>query len=315
MTAGRERRNHNAGLAGGGRSSYIDSVILRDRDANTAWEDEADGTLEERVYYCQNWRADVVALFGANGHMLHQVRYDPYGVPFGISKADINADGVLDSADSSLFVTLYNSGSGTHPFADWNLDGTLNSQDPIAYLNSYNADAALGYGVLGYAFSRAGGANRKGYAGYELAPELSSAKPCLYHVRHRVYDASLGRWTRRDPLGYVDGMSLYGFVGARPIVYTDPTDLSSVVRAAQTCIALAMTQIGTGGSPVVQITMLRAICSLATAAAIAAALDLDIFIIQQILDQIRPEHITLSNLPQTVPAGCGTCGGTSTGVH
>ncbi|MDQ7013773.1 MAG: hypothetical protein Q9O74_07750 [Planctomycetota bacterium] len=27
-------------------------MILRDRDANTAWESQADGTLEERVYYC-----------------------------------------------------------------------------------------------------------------------------------------------------------------------------------------------------------------------------------------------------------------------
>ncbi len=218
---------HNAGLDGYGGSSYIDAVILRDRDANTPWPDEADGTLEERVYYCQNWRADVVALFNSSGHMLQQVRYDPYGVPFGISKADINADGVLDSADSSLFVTLYNSGSGTHPFADWNLDGTLNSQDLIAFGNSYNADAALGYGVLSYDFTRAGGANRKGYAGYELAPELSSAKPCLYHVRHRVYDASMGRWTRRDPLGYVDGANLYGFVRSRPLVGIDPFGLAT----------------------------------------------------------------------------------------
>jgi len=214
---------HNAGLAGGGGSSYIDAVILRDRDANTAWEDEADGTLEERVYYCQNWRADVVALFGSNGHMLHQVRYDPYGVPFGISKADINADGVLDSADSSLFVTLYNSGSGTHPFADWNLDGTLNSQDPIAYLNSYNADVALGYGVLSYAYSRAGGANRKGYAGYEIDPVLTGAngRESVYHVRHRVLLSELGRWNRRDPLGYVDGMSLYEYTSGNPSNATD----------------------------------------------------------------------------------------------
>ncbi|MCL4741083.1 MAG: hypothetical protein KJZ54_02675, partial [Phycisphaerales bacterium] len=38
---------------------YIDAVVLRDRDANTAWHDEAHGTLEERVYSCQsqNWRA------------------------------------------------------------------------------------------------------------------------------------------------------------------------------------------------------------------------------------------------------------------
>jgi len=215
---------HNAGLAGGGGSSYIDSVILRDRDANTAWEDEADGTLEERVYYCQNWRADVVALFGSNGHMLHQVRYDPYGVPFGISKADLTADGVLDSADSSLFVTLYNSGSGTHPFADWNLDGSLNSQDPIAYLNSYNADAALGYGVLSYASSRAGGANRKGYAGYEIDPVLTGAngRESVYHVRHRVLLSELGQWNRRDPLGYVDGMNLYWYASANATAHIDP---------------------------------------------------------------------------------------------
>ena len=31
---------HNAGLDGYGGSSYIDAVVLRDRDANTAWEDE-----------------------------------------------------------------------------------------------------------------------------------------------------------------------------------------------------------------------------------------------------------------------------------
>jgi len=220
--------HHNAGLDGHGASSYIDAVVLRDRDANTAWHEEADGTLEERVYYCQNWRADVVALFSSAGHMLQQVRYDPYGVPFGISKADLTADGVVDSADSSLFVTLYNSGSGTHPFADWNLDGTLNSQDPIAYLNSYNADVALGYGVLGYGFSRAGGANRKAYAGYEIDPVLTGAngRESVYHVRHRVLLSELGRWNRRDPLGYVDGMSLYEYVESTPMLGLDPFGLA-----------------------------------------------------------------------------------------
>lgn len=221
--------HHNAGLDGYGVSSYIDAVVLRDRDANTAWAAEADGTLEERVHYCQNWRADVVALFGSNGHMLQQVRYDPYGVPFGISKADLTADGVLDSNDSSLFVTLYNSGSGTHPFADWNLDGTLSSLDLIAYGNSYTGDVALGYGVLAYGYSRAGGANRKAYAGYEIDPVLTGAngRESVYHVRHRVLLSELGRWNRRDPLGYVDGMSVYEYAGARPIVQQDHLGLAT----------------------------------------------------------------------------------------
>ncbi len=47
--------HHVAGLGGFGGSSYIDGVILRERDANTAWASAADGTLEERLYYCQNF--------------------------------------------------------------------------------------------------------------------------------------------------------------------------------------------------------------------------------------------------------------------
>ncbi|MBX3322249.1 MAG: hypothetical protein KF757_04590 [Phycisphaeraceae bacterium] len=40
--------HHNAGLDGVGGSSYIDSIIMRDRDANTVWFEEADSTREER---------------------------------------------------------------------------------------------------------------------------------------------------------------------------------------------------------------------------------------------------------------------------
>jgi hypothetical protein len=49
--------HHAAGADGMGGSSYIDSVVLRDKDANTSWTSAADGTLEERRYYNQNWRA------------------------------------------------------------------------------------------------------------------------------------------------------------------------------------------------------------------------------------------------------------------
>jgi hypothetical protein len=121
---------HAAGLAGAGGSSYIDSVILRDRDANTAWGDQADGTLEERVYLCQNWRADVVALMTSDGHLINQVRCDGLtpaaarrgGVPFGIAKPSgrlaLDGDGDVDGDDATLFATYH--GAGTMPFADWN---------------------------------------------------------------------------------------------------------------------------------------------------------------------------------------------------
>jgi hypothetical protein len=41
---------HQAGLGGNGGASYIDLVVCRNKDANTAWTSASDGTLEERVY-------------------------------------------------------------------------------------------------------------------------------------------------------------------------------------------------------------------------------------------------------------------------
>jgi RHS repeat-associated protein len=39
---------------------------------------------------------------------------------------------------------------------------------------------------------------------------------------HRSYDASLGRYTQPDPLGFVDGPSLYGYAGQSPLMKVDP---------------------------------------------------------------------------------------------
>jgi hypothetical protein len=44
-------------------------------------------------------------------------------------------------------------------------------------------------------------------------------------VRHRVLESKLGRWTKRDPLGYVDGASLFGYSTSMPVAYVDPLGL------------------------------------------------------------------------------------------
>ncbi len=56
-----------AGLSGRGGASYIDMIICRDKDANTDWDAQADGTLEERVYYFHNCCGDVTALLTDDG--------------------------------------------------------------------------------------------------------------------------------------------------------------------------------------------------------------------------------------------------------
>src|SRR5690606_4046974 len=63
--------------------------------------------------------------------------------------------------------------------------------------------------------------NVLGLAGYHWDEELG-----LWLSRHRVYDPELGRWIQRDPAGYIDGLSLYLYVGGNPFSFVDPTGLA-----------------------------------------------------------------------------------------
>lgn len=214
--------HHNAGLSGFGGSSYIDAVIFRDRDASTSWwEDAADGLREERIYYVQNWRADVSALLTDTGSLIQWVKYSAYGVPFMIPSGDIDSDGDFDLTDVGGL------GGGTftdRARQDVNLDGVSDFDDVLDAL-ALHGSGTFGWGTM----SAPQTANRRGYAGYEYDPVPEAQGRHLYHVRHRVYDADSGRWTRRDPLGYVDGASLYNYTLNSPLQYLDPYGMLRVV--------------------------------------------------------------------------------------
>lgn len=64
------------------------------------------------------------------------------------------------------------------------------------------------------------------------------AETGLYYYRARYYDPAQGRFLQRDPLGYVDGMGLYGYVKNSPTALLDPMGMMSF------CEALDHTQTG-----------------------------------------------------------------------
>jgi RHS repeat-associated protein len=82
------------------------------------------------------------------------------------------------------------------------------------------------------------------FAGY-----YRDAETGFYHVRNRMYHAQLGRWLQRDPLGYVDGMSLYEYVASSPF-HPDPTGcgLWETVEAVWEGIKEVCKRIVPGGS-------------------------------------------------------------------
>jgi RHS repeat-associated protein len=149
------------------------------------------------------------------------VRYSAYGESIAYPVADVNMDGSVSTADQ----TDWNSGTPSGNYAlgtdyDLNRDGAVDAADTTFFNASYTANTATG--GKGRMSSLSVG-NRKGYAGYEFDEAAS-----VYHVRHRVYLPEVGRWTRRDPLGYVDGMGLYEYVGSRVGRNNDPSGLISI---------------------------------------------------------------------------------------
>ena len=46
---------------------------------------------------------------------------------------------------------------------------------------------------------------------------------------HRTYDPTIGRYTQADPLGFVDGPSVYGYAGGSPLMRVDPDGNQVVV--------------------------------------------------------------------------------------
>ena len=197
---------HQAGVDGRGGSSYIDLVILRDRDGdNSEWVDAADGTMEERIYYCQNWRADVSAVVEDTGEMVEWVKYSAYGVPFGLPRGDTDSDGDADATDRSNI-----NGSASYDVReDVDLDGDVGSVD-----ESEASNKSLGYGELSIVLGR------RGVAGYQWS------NPLGYFARHRAVSAALGRWLARDPLGYGRGTNLSEAFASNPIRWVDPAGLA-----------------------------------------------------------------------------------------
>ncbi len=113
-----------------------------------------------------------------------------------------------------------NSQTYYHRNQQYSIVGLTNAAGTLVERYTYSAYGTLGiYAANGTVRSSSTYANRYTYTSREWDPELR-----LYHFRARWYDPATGGFVSRDPLGYVDGMSLYrGYFG---VASEDPYGLA-----------------------------------------------------------------------------------------
>ncbi len=181
----------------------------------------ADPDVDYDYFYNTSWQIVEVRKDADTDPLIAMVYHTHYIDAPAYRNYDANTDGTSDEQYFSF---------------DANFNVTALYDDSASVLERYEYDSYGQVTILDADFSTDGDGvsdyeQHHLFAGYRLDTESG-----LYEVRNRILHPTLGRWMQRDPLGYVDGGSLYEYVGSTPLFATDPLGLYQSVATVRECL-------------------------------------------------------------------------------
>ncbi len=192
---------------------YVDDCILHRED------NDVNGTYDDMWYHLTDVQFSTVAIVDDSAaDLIERITYDAYGEARhhymadwdgsgGVTQTEINQiDTVAGGANHAIGQANYN------PDMDIDRNGDVQTAD-YTIANTEGTHAALAKGLI----TQSSVDSQIGYDSY-----VFNAETRQYLARNRWYDPAHGRWIERDPMGYVDGMNLYEYVGGQPTMAYDP---------------------------------------------------------------------------------------------
>lgn len=99
----------------------------------------------------------------------------------------------------------------------------FNKNGSTLALTGESGEAAVRYAYLPYGQVTVSGRYLENPFTFVGAYGVTDEGRGLYYMRQRFYDAAIGRFLQRDPIGYEGGINLYAYAGGNPVNYIDPT--------------------------------------------------------------------------------------------
>jgi RHS repeat-associated protein len=177
-------------------------------------------TNKGELYVHQDANWNVIALTDLGGHVVERYIYRPYGevvVHQDTSYGDYDGDQDVDLTDRGGYSG--SSPSGAERILDLDFDGDVDGTDTTLFNNNLTTGISRHPGRIS-----TGVEQPFGHQGLMYDAEITS-----YQNRHRQLASVLRRFLQRDPIGYVDGMSLYAYCGGNPIIGVDSLGLLVLV--------------------------------------------------------------------------------------